>query len=178
MGTGQTLMTILALGLLGALFLSNNRSTLDQRQSIESAQWEIMASSLATSLVEKATSLSFDQNTVSGDISNPSSLTGVSSLGPEGSAETTGANRESKFNDIDDYNGFGKDVSGDSLAIGGTGSAAFHVWSRVQYVSIVGTHIDSSSTRTYHKRLTVWVSSPSMSDTVTYQSVYSYWYFR
>lgn len=174
MGTGQTLMTILALGLLGALFLSNNRSTLDQRQSIESAQWEIMASSLATSLVEKATSLSFDQNTVSGDISGPSDLTGVNSLGPEGSAETS----ESKFNDIDDYNGFDKKVSGDSLAIGGTGSAEFHVWSRVQYVTIVGTHIDSSSTRTYHKRLTVWVASKSMSDTVSYQSIYSYWYFR
>ncbi len=176
MGTGQTLMTILALGLLGALFLSNNRSTLDQRQSIESAQWEIMASSLATSLVEKATSLSFDQNTVSSEVSSPNGLTGVNSLGPEGSAETAGP--ESKFNDIDDYNGFQKDVSGDSLAIGGTGSAEFHVWSRVQYVSIVGNHIDSSATRTYHKRLTVWVSSESMHDTVTYQSVYSYWYFR
>ncbi len=175
MGTGQTLLTILALALLGSLFLTNNRNTLDQRESIESAEWEIVASSLATSVVEKATSLSFDQNTVSSDITSPGPLTAPSSLGPEGT-EGTPAGSDAKFNDIDDYNNFQKDVLGDTLALP---TADFHIRARVQYVSITaGNAIDSSSVRTYHKRLTVWVSSKSMQDTVSYQTVYSYWYFR
>ncbi|MGA9119225.1 MAG: hypothetical protein WB699_07635 [Bacteroidota bacterium] len=176
MGTGQTMLTIFALALLGMLFLTNNRNTLDQRESIESAEWEILASSLATSLVERATGLAFDQNTVSSDVSSPNSLTPVPSLGGEGAAETVGPYREARFNDFDDYNNFKKDVSGDTLAVGGT--ANFHIRSRVQYVAIVGDHIDSSSVRTYHKRLTVWVWSESMRDTVSYQTIYSYWYFR
>ncbi len=175
MGTGQTLLTILALALLGSLFLTNNRNTQDQRNAIESAEWEIVASSLATSVVEKATALSFDQNTVSSDVSSTSSLTAPSSLGPEGTEGST-AGSDVKFNDVDDYNGFTKTVSGDTLALP---TANFLIRARVQYVSIsAGNTIDTSSVRTYHKRLTVWVSSPSMKDTVSYQTVYSYWYFR
>jgi len=173
MGTGQTLLTILALALLGSLFLTNNRNTLDQRQAIESAEWEIVASSLATSIVEKATSLSFDQNTVSGDVSSPTQLSAT--LGPEGTEGSTPGS-DARFNDVDDYNGFLKTVSGDTLALP---TANFYIHARVQYVTITGGNaIDTSSLRTYHKRLTVWVTSPSMSDTVSYQTVYSYWYFR
>jgi hypothetical protein len=176
MGTGQMMLTILALALLGSLFLTNNRNTLDQRQSIESSEWEIMASSLATSLVEKSTALAFDKNTVISDISSPNSLTPTGALGPEGTSESTGSNREMYFDDFDDYNNFTKDVSGDTLAVGGT--ADFHIWARVQYVNIVGNHVDTTNSRTYHKKLTVWVSSKSMQDTVSYQTIYSYWYFR
>ncbi|HTY01037.1 MAG TPA: hypothetical protein VMG09_13505 [Bacteroidota bacterium] len=174
MGTGQTLLTILALALLGSLFLTNNRNTLDQRQAIESAEWEIVASSLATSIVEKATSLSFDQHTITGDVYTPNDLS--TTLGPDGTEGTTPGS-DAKFNDIDDYNGFQKTVSGDTLALP---TANFLIKVKVQYVNLnLGTStIDTSSVKTYHKRLTVWVTSPSMNDTVSYQTVYSYWYFR
>lgn len=176
MGTGQTLLTILALGLLGSLFLTNNTNTLDQRQVIESSEWEIMATSLATSLVERATSLSFDQNTISSDITSSNSLTVNSALGTDGAEN---AANEQTFNDFDDYNGFTKTFSGDSL---GLPTAEFSVRARVQYVTITGSapnqRVDSTTTRTYHKRLTVWVSSKSMRDTIIFQTIYSYWYFR
>ena len=63
MGMGQSLLAILALAILGTIFLTSGRNTLDQRQVIEQCEYEIMATSLATSLVERASSLAFDEKT-------------------------------------------------------------------------------------------------------------------
>ena len=57
-------------------------------------------------------------------------------------------------------------------------SANFFIRDSVDYVTVTGNTVTSSSARTYHKRLRVWVSSPFMKDTLTFSSVYSYWYFR
>jgi hypothetical protein len=38
--------------------------------------------------------------------------------------------------------------------------------------------VSSPSTATYNKRITVYVTSPYMNDTLKYSSIYSYWYFR
>ena len=81
MGMGQSLLAILALAILGTIFLTSGRNTLDQRQVIEQCEYEIMATSLATSLVERASSLAFDEKTVNNTVSLSSSLTAVSGLG-------------------------------------------------------------------------------------------------
>ncbi len=170
MGLGQTLLTILALALLGTLLLASSRNTLDQRSVIEQCSYEIEATSLATSLLERATSLAFDKATVSGTVSSPTGLTAPSLLGPEGTEAD-----ELSFNDFDDYNGFHKTVAGDSLVFK---SATFNVWSKVDYVTFCADSIGAAGVQTYHKRLTVWVASSMIHDTVCYQSIYSYWYFR
>jgi len=167
MGMGQTLLTILALAMLGTLMLTVNNNTLDNGQAIEQSEYRIMASSLGISTLERAQGMAFDQNTVSSDISGTSALT--SSLGKE-SGET-----EATFNDFDDYNGFSKWVLGNAISFR---SADYLVRDSVDYVTIASNAIVPSVGRTYHKRIRVWVSSPFMQDTLMFQSVYSYWYFR
>jgi hypothetical protein len=167
MGLGQTMLSIFAMALLGTVILMMNNSALGSGTAVETTQYLIMATSLGISQIESASGKAFDQNTVSSDIASPASLT--VNLGPE-TGET-----EATFNDYDDYNGFTKWVNGDTVNFR---SANFLVQDSVDYVSLSGNTIVKSSARTYHKRLRVWVSSPSMQDTLQFSSIYSYWYFR
>jgi hypothetical protein len=172
MGLGQTLLTIMSLTLLGLLFLTNNTNTLTQRKVIEQSEWEVMAASLATSTVERATGLAFDENTVSHDTTALSVLTPVNKLGKD-NAEVDSV--ENTFDDFDDYNNFHRIVKGDSVNFR---SADYKIWSTVDYVAISGTNIVTSASPTFHKRIKVYVTSPMLVDTIKYESVYSYWFFR
>lgn len=167
MGLGQSMLSVLALGLLGTVILMMNTNTLDSGTSVETTEYVIMATSLGISQAERASGKAFDENTVSSDVSGVTSLT--SALGKEG-GET-----EATFDDFDDYNGFTKWVNGDTVNFR---SADFFIRDSVDYVSISGNAVTQSASRTYHKRLRVWVSSPFMRDTMQFASVYSYWFFR
>jgi hypothetical protein len=167
MGLGQSLLGVLALALLGTVILMMNTNTLDSGSAVETTEYVIMATSLGISQAERAAGKAFDENTVSSDISSVTSLTAV--LGKE-SGET-----EATFDDYDDYNGFTKWVMGDTVNFR---SADFFVRDSVDYVAISGNAVAHSTSRTYHKRLRVWVSSPFMRDTLVFSSVYSYWFFR
>lgn len=167
MGLGQSLMSLLALGLLGTVLLIMNTNTLDSGSSVETTEYLIMANSLGISQLERASGLAFDENTVTGNVSSVSGLTLV--LRSEfGETEPT-------FDDFDDYHGFSRWVTGDSVFFR---SADFLICDSVDYVTISGNSVISSASRTYHKRLRVWVSSPFMRDTLQFSTVYSYWYFR
>lgn len=163
MGTGQTLLTIVAMMMLGRLIISVNTSTAMSGESIETAAYRITATSLGTSILEEASGLAFDQATVASDIISPASLS--STLGPE-SGEVW-----PNFNDFDDFNGL---VKVDILQ----SSATFTTKVTVEYVYIPGSSIVVSATPTYSKRISVSVFSISMSDTVKFYDVYCYWYFR
>lgn len=167
MGLGQSLLGVLALGLLGTVILMMNSNTLDSGSSVETTEYVIMATSLGISQAEKASGMAFDRHTVSSDINSVTDLDPT--LGPE-SGET-----EATFDDYDDYNGFTKWVMGDTVNFR---SANFFLRDSVDYVTISGNAVVRSVSRTYHKRLRVWVSSPFMRDTLQFSSVYSYWYFR
>ena len=167
MGLGQSMLSVLALGLLGTVMLMMNTNTLDSGTSVETTEYVIMATSLGISQVERAAGKAFDQNTVSSDISGVTSLTAT--LGK------VGGETEATFNDFDDYNGFTKWVMGDTVNFR---SANFFVRDSVDYVAISGNVVTQSVSRQYHKRLRVWVSSPFMRDTLQFSSVYSYWFFR
>jgi hypothetical protein len=142
MGTGQMLLSICAVVLLGATILSVNSSTLNQGTILRQSQSGIYAVSLANSYIQKALSLDFDEKTVT----RPSALatntppsmycTRYDSLGPETPAThqnkwggaTEYANQDSSFDDIDDYNNFSIDT-----AI--TNVDKFHVSAKVYYVT-------------------------------------------
>lgn len=173
MGLGQTMMSVLAVGMLATVMLTVNTNTGDNNTAIQMSQYRIMAASLATSTVERATGLAFDQATVASDIPGTSSLTAPGALGVEpGEVDSV----ENTFNDFDDYDGFHKLVKGDSVFFR---TADFRVWSTVDYVTITGnTVVTSTSAPTYSKRITVYVSSPYMNDTLKYSTIYSYWIFR
>ena len=167
MGLGQMMLSVFALALLGTVILMMNNTVMDSGGAIESTEYMIMATSLGISQIESASGKSFDENTINGDISSPSSLT--VNLGKE-TGET-----EATFDDYDDYNGFTKWVNGDTVNFR---SANFFIMDSVDYVAVTGNTVTTSISRTYHKRLRVWVSSPFMKDTLKFSSIYSYWYFR
>jgi len=167
MGLGQTLLTVFALALLGTAILMMNFTVFDSDTAIETSEYFIMGTSLGISQLESASGKAFDEKTVSADIASTAALTVV--LGKE-TGET-----EPTFDDYDDYHGLAKWVNGDSINFR---SASFLVRDSVDYVTISGNTVTASASRTYHKRLRIWVSSPSMRDTLKFSSVYSYWYFR
>ena len=167
MGLGQTLLSVAALALLGTAILMMNNTVLDSGSAIETTEFVIMATSLGISQIESASGKAFDEKTVASDISSVTSLTAA--LGKE-TGET-----EATFDDYDDFHGFSKWVNGDTVNFR---SANFFIKDTVDYVTISGNSIVKSAGRTYHKRLRVWVSSPFMNDTLTFSSIYSYWYFR
>lgn len=168
MNTSQMMITLGALALLSLVILRVNNGFLNTSSILLDSKLGVLATSVATSVIEEATGKAFDQKTDSASVSNRTDLT--TTLGPE-PGETY-----PNYNDIDDYNGFHK--------IDKTMPAAeFEVNCEVNYVK--DTNLDGkSSSRTWHKKITVRVTSPSMlgydevPDTVTMSAVYSYWYFR
>lgn len=172
MGLGQTMMTVLAMGMLATVMLTVNTNSGDNNQAVQMSQYRIMAASLATSTLERATGLAFDEATVSSDVPGTSSFTPAAALG----VETTEVDSvENTFDDFDDYAHFHKMVKGDTVFFR---SADFYVWSWVDYVTILGDSVAHATTQTYNKRIMVFVTSPYMNDTLRYSTLYSYWYFR
>lgn len=161
--------------LMGRLILSINTTTLDVGFTKDMSEYRITGTSLGTSMLEKASNLAFDENSVEAAIAATSGFKAVASLGKD-AGETT----ESTFDDIDDYHNY---TSTDTLS----SSATFRTKGKVEYVSIISNVITVSATQTYAKRLTVEVTSdylidysvnPPRPDTLRFQQIFSYWYFR
>lgn len=58
-----------------------------------------------------------------------------------------------------------------------TGVDTLKIWATVFYVNPANLNADAG-TRTWHKRMLVSVTGPSMLDTVKIPYIFSYWYFR
>lgn len=104
MSSGQTLMALGAFILLSTLLL-NFYSILGNTSDVAaSGQDGILASTLATSYLEVAQGLAFDQITDTTDaaIGNPDMLTPILKLGPDSSSEVG----LGSFDDFDDFKGF------------------------------------------------------------------------
>jgi hypothetical protein len=162
MNTGQMILTMGAMVLLATIMLRVNTNNLTNESVRDQAQYGVLATSIATSIIEEAQSKSFDENT---DTNSVSSLTSLSSvLGPEaGETYLT-------FDDFDDYDGFTKRDS--SMP-----SAIFDIACEVVYVNSYDVQ-GSTTSRTWHKKMNVTISSPFSPDTFRTASIFSYWYFR
>ncbi len=164
MNTGQMFLTIGALVLLSTLMLRINTNNLQTDTIRAEAQYGVIATSIITSIIEEAKSLAFDAKTDTNTVTNISQLTPASSLGP-GGGETYDT-----FNDFDDFNGYTKVDST-------MPSAVFDISCEVFYIHKTNLK-DKYNSRTWHKKITIQVSSPFMQDTIKQSSIYSYWYFR
>ena len=164
MNTGQMMLTIGAMLLLSTLMLRVNTNNLTTDSIRAEAQYGVLATSIITSMMEEAKSLAFDESTKANSVTKLDDLTSVSKLGPE-SGETYNT-----FNDFDDFDGY---TRVDSTMP----SAIFNIECAVDYVS-ASNLLGTSSITTWHKRITVKVSSEFMTDTLTQSNIYSYWYFR
>ncbi|MCK9209667.1 MAG: hypothetical protein M0P61_02400 [Ignavibacteriaceae bacterium] len=167
MNTGQTMLTVLAMMMLTLLSVRMNSALLQTQETMQNSKFGLAAISLATSVIEKANKLSFDEVTVDSAITNTNALTPIIKLGVDG---VENANKPPDFNDFDDYNNYQYDER--TLA-----SAYYHISCKVSYINPLTPNVDASSP-TFHKKLTVSVSSVSMQDTVRISTIFSYWYFR
>lgn len=175
MNTGQMLITIGAIFLLSMVILTTNRGLITTNTTMIDNRYGIIGVSLATSTIEKATSRAFDHNTDTLSIDALSLLTNVNQLGLETGENSTNPDG---FNDFDDYNCYRVTPKVDSLNFEGTTKKiVFNTYCNVDYVSGVDPRTVSNQ-REWHKRITVRVISPGMTDTIKMSSVYSYWYFR
>jgi len=181
MNTGQMMLSIGALILLGATVLTTTNNSLQTGTIMRQSQVGIYCVSLATSYVQKAMSLDFDEGTVTRPSSlltslNPATayftstsdfatntkfLTAAASLGPDtvtshniyGPKEYAG--KDSSFDDFDDYNGFSIDTAIASVD-------RFHVSAIVYYVTqptITVPTPTKTTTPTWLKRLDLKVNS-------------------
>lgn len=162
MGTGQMLITVGALILLGLVVLRVNNGFLNTGTVIMETKFNLLAVSLATSVIEEATGKAFDQNT---DTSSVDDVDELSVCGPEAGEVFT-----SQYNDFDDYNGL------DTL-VTDMPSAAYRVECTVGYVDESNPN-DIILSKRWHKRIEVMVTSESMTDTIRLSTIYSYFYFR
>jgi hypothetical protein len=172
--TGQVLLTTGAIVLIGTTVLTVNRMYSNHGIILQKTKIGIYAVSLATSLIEEASGKAYDEVTVDDAVSSTSSLS--STLGPE-SGETTTPPSTARFDDFDDYNGL-------NMGINIAGVDSFMIRATVFYVTDSAPDVQSSS-KQWQKKLTVAVTSVSMSDTtygrpdtVKMSYVFSYFYFR
>ncbi|MFA3784058.1 hypothetical protein ABRY23_13440 [Melioribacteraceae bacterium 4301-Me] len=176
MNTGQMLITIGAIFLLSLVILRVNATLLTTNNVLDRSKIGLLSVSMATSLIEEATSKSFDENTIAGSVSSTNQLSAVLK------AET--GEVYPAFDDIDDFNAFRTTPKIDTVYISSSAYIVFQTFCAVDYVSDANPE-QVSNQRTWNKRLTVKVTSPAMidentakQDTILLKTVYSYWYFR
>ena len=163
MNTGQSLFSVGALLLLSLSILRVNNSILTTDTIMQDSKLGVLGISLATSLIEEANRKAFDAASADDAVDNLGDLTPPGSLGP-GGGETP-----ENFNDFDDYNGYTK--------LDTVNTIDYKIDCSVNYVTPA--NVDGISyTTTWHKKITVLVSSSFMNDTLSFSSVYSYWHFR
>jgi MSHA pilin protein MshD len=164
MSSGHMLLSMGAMMLLSTILLGVNGNIINTASTLDETKFGILATSLGTSIIEEANSKAFDLATVSDAISNVNSLTDPNGLGPA-SGEVYPL-----FNDFDDFNGL-------SRMITNMPSTVFKESCAVHYVSANNPSL-IVNTKTWHKRIDVFITSPSIKDTIKLSSVCSYWYFR
>lgn len=173
MNTGQTLLSLGAFMLLSTILLNFYSVLANSSDIITSGQDGILVTTLATSYLEIAQGLAFDQVTDTSDIAigNVNQLTLSANLGPDGADEDSMAT----FNDFDDFNDFSieKEASGTNRR--------FRTTFKVHYVDPSNVE-NISSTRTFLKRmdLTIWRTFPVVNgkiDTLRLSVVLGYFHF-
>jgi hypothetical protein len=160
MGTGQMLLSILAVVLLGTTILSVNSNSLNQGTILRQTELGIYAVSLATSYIQKAASLDFDEKTAGGliyiTVPMPQppgipvqDLKPPDSLGRDAGESLT---EDDTYDDFDDYKGYIKDT-----VI--TGVDRFHVSADVYYVNQTPPYAKTTANRTWLKQMDVRVNN-------------------
>lgn len=184
MGSGQMMLTIFAMVLLSMVILNINKGFYNTNTTMAFSRYNILATSVANSIIEDATGMRFDENT-SGAVTSTSSLTSVANLGLDSGELSTNLK---SFDDFDDYNCFRTNPKSDTIVVVATTNPKvtiiFKTICKVDYVSASNPSATSSSP-TWHKRLRLWVYCPELADpktgvtdTIKLSTVFSYWYFR
>lgn len=161
MGTGQQLLTLAALMLLGIFILNVHQSNMLRSSMVYENEAVIAATGVGQSIIDEITVKAFDEKTISEAVTNTDSLTGTYLLGPE-----TGETTNLLFDDIDDYDGY---TAVDSLDRLGN----FNLKVEIFYVKNMQPEV-KSSVPTFNKRIDVFVTNESLEDTLKLNQVVAY----
>lgn len=175
MNSSQMLITMGAMFLLGIVILRVNNSFFTTSDVLLNSKFNIIAISLASSIIEEANNTAFDELTKDAAVSLAGNLTPFNLLGPDsGEVDDSGKVIRHLIDDFDDFNNFSiRDTFVvDSLLLG-----VFNINCTVDYVNPANPEVGLTST-TWNKSLNVMVTSASMTDTVRMSTIFSYWYFR
>jgi len=186
MGSGQMMITILAMLLLSISILTINRQTMTTNDTMMSSRYGLMALSLGNSIIQDATALSYDEKTGhGGSVSDSTQFTASASLGLDGTAEL--ASNPNTFDDFDDYNCYKTTPKTDVIIVDATvtpnKTMTFNSLCQVDYVQS-GNPSVVSSTQTWSKRMMIKIYSPDLinsftnkPDTLRLSTVFSYYFF-
>jgi hypothetical protein len=176
MNTGQTILTIVAIVLLGTNVVSINRTFTQHGAVLQQTEIGLFGVSLATSLLEEARGKAFDRYSLQGFPQFLNQLTPHDSLGPEA------GELRADYNDFDDYNmmsgGTTHDanvVRADTIKIPDVDT--FIRWAKVCYVDTSNPNLYRGY-RTWMKKLTVYVKGRASQDTLQISYLFSNWSFR
>lgn len=158
MNLGQSLFAIGALIILSLNIMGVNTRILRTDEVALDSKIGVLATSIGTSTIEEASKLPFDENTKDDGVSAKSSLS--LPLGQEVSGV---------IDDFDDYNGV---IQQDTIF-----TIPFTSVCKVEYINTSNPDGFITS-KNWHKKLTISISTPFTRDTIKMSTVYSYWYFR
>jgi len=150
-------LVIGAMGLMGLLSLTFQRTSSDNDSASLMNEAVIYASGYSQSLMDEIQTKAFDEKTKSTSVTKVDSLSLV--LGPDGETYA-------QFDDIDDYHGY---AHTDTLSRLGT----FRTGIRVHYVSTMSPDT-KSLLRTFSKRIELQVFNSYLPDTLSVMHVVSY----
>jgi len=186
MGSGQMMITILAMLLLSMTILTVNRQTLTTNDTMMSSRYGLMALSIANTIIQDASGLAFDEKTAAlgSSVTSVTQLTTSALLGLDSGESASNPNT---FDDFDDYNCYKTTPKTDVIIVDATTTPnktmTFYSICKVDYVD--GTNPSTvMATQTWHKRLMISVYSndlkdpwTGLADTLKLSTVYSYYYF-
>jgi len=175
MSTGQMLITVVAMLLLSLLILRVGSSTIVNQESMQNSKFGVVAVSIATSILEEATMKSFDENANTDPRTYFANVTELTVSGSFGIDAGEIADSIETFDDFDDFHGLNK-------AYTKLPSAAFTISCQVNYVDDAAV---ITASRTWHKMLTVTITSPSIVKPGTndmqpliFSKIFSYFHFQ
>jgi hypothetical protein len=157
----NSFLSIGAMALLALISLRFNATLLENRTTEIENKVYLTAFSLADDLIEEIKQKAFDEKTVEWKAIPADQLSPAESFG----VFDPGESKVNDFDDIDDYNRYGKEVSLPHVE-------DYSVTSTVDYVSATNQD-EVSNTQTYFKRVTVKVSSPYLSHSVKLSFVFT-----
>jgi len=179
MGTGQMLITIAAIILLGSVILTTNTGIVNSNTVLMQTNFGIEAVSLAASTIDEAEDLPFDDSTaniVSGDSVQYFDINATTRLTPPAKLGCEGGGDDTLPDDFDDYNGPPGGPYRQDTVLMGTGLYA----RRTKVCYVTQSNLQGvSAAATWYKRLDVQVwNTVDSNDVVSMSAIYSYWYFR
>lgn len=174
MNTGQTILAILAFVLLMTILVSFYGILGENHEDVSASTTRMIATTIASSYIEFAQSLAFDQVTLDSDTArnNVGLLTDPNTLGMD--TVTTSING---FDDFDDFNGFTEEKTV------GADSSHYRASFRVYYVDYQNLETPSA-VRTFMKRMDikVWrtdhIRPDEPPDTTRFFTTASYYHFN